>query len=95
MGEIRRILVAIDFSEYSKHVMGYAAQLAEKTGKKIVCGRYVDISDSYHIYGSYFTEFEGFLQLIEKRSFEERTWDSDFAEPFFEQAREKLAEEKD
>jgi hypothetical protein len=29
MSEIRRILVAIDFSEYSKDVLGYAAQLAE------------------------------------------------------------------
>jgi thymidylate synthase len=54
----------------------------------------VDISDSYHIYGSYFTEFEGFLNLVEKRSFADRVWSTEFAEPFFEEARGKLAREK-
>lgn len=72
-----------------------AERIQEASGENVVPGRYVDISDSYHIYGSYFAEFEGFLQLMEKRTFEERTWDSDFAEPFFEQAREKLEKEKD
>jgi len=71
-----------------------AERLQEMTGKKVLVGRYTDISDSYHIYGSYFSEFQGFLSLIQKRSFEERTWDSSFAEPFFEQAREKLKYEK-
>lgn len=71
-----------------------AERIAAASGKTIVPGRYTDISDSYHIYGAYFEEFKGFLALMEKRSFEERTWNSDFAEPFFEQAREKLAAEK-
>ena len=36
MGQIRRILVAIDFSEYSKDVLMYAAQLAEKLDAVLV-----------------------------------------------------------
>jgi thymidylate synthase len=41
-------------------------------------GRYVDISDSYHIYGFYFDEFENhFLKLVKQRTFEKRTWRSD------------------
>jgi len=37
-------------------------------------GRYVHFADSYHIYGSYFREFEGrFLGALQKRSFEQRT----------------------
>ena len=70
-----------------------AERLQEMTGKKVLVGRYADVSDSYHIYGSYFHEFQGFLSLIQKRSFEERTWHSSFAEPFFEKAREQLLQD--
>jgi hypothetical protein len=69
--------------------------IAEEIGKKIkspVCmGRYADISDSLHIYGSYFREIEGdpekgiksFFEKLDSRSFEERTWHSDFVKPHF------------
>ncbi|MFH1645467.1 MAG: thymidylate synthase, partial [Candidatus Omnitrophota bacterium] len=67
-----------------------AEKISQKTGKEINVGRYVDITDSFHIYGSYYTEFQGFLDIIKKRSFEERVWESSFAEPFFEDARKKL-----
>jgi thymidylate synthase len=50
--------------------------------------------DSYHIYGSYFEEFKGFLNTLKTKSFEERTYSSSFAEPFFEEAREKIKNEK-
>ena len=44
------------------------------TGRPVVVGRYVHMVDSYHIYGSYFKEFEGrFLGALQKRSFEQRT----------------------
>ena len=51
----------------------------------------MDISDSLHIYGSYFREIEGdpekgiksFFEKIESRPFEERTWNSDFVKPYF------------
>jgi hypothetical protein len=66
-------------------------QIAEETSREVRIGRYVDISDSLHIYGSYFGELEGvpergiksFFERIESRSFEERTWTSEFVRPLF------------
>ncbi|MBN1223221.1 MAG: hypothetical protein JXB23_08215, partial [Candidatus Aminicenantes bacterium] len=65
--------------------------IAERTGKTVKLGRYVDISDSLHIYGSYFREIEGdpergikcFFERLESRSYDDRTWDSSFVKPFF------------
>ncbi len=49
-------------------------RITELTGKPVAIGRYVHMVDSYHIYGSYFREFEGrFLGALQKRSFEQRT----------------------
>jgi thymidylate synthase len=51
-----------------------ATRIAELTGRPVQLGRYVHVADSYHIYGSYFREFEGrFLGALQKRSFEQRT----------------------
>jgi thymidylate synthase len=51
-----------------------AARIAALTGRAVALGRYVHTVDSYHIYGSYFKEFEGrFLGALQKRSFEQRT----------------------
>jgi len=72
-----------------------AGRVAEKTGRAVRVGRYADLVDSFHIYGSYFAGFEGFLKMVEKRSFEERTWPSAYAEPMFEEARERLRREKE
>ena len=71
-----------------------AGRVAEKTGRAVRVGRYADLVDSFHIYGSYFAGFEGFLKRVEKRTFEERTWPSAYAEPMFEEARERLRREK-
>jgi thymidylate synthase len=71
-----------------------AGRIAEKTGRPVRVGRYADLVDSFHIYGSYFGEFKGFLALVEKRSFEDRTWNSEYAEPMFAEARERLKREK-
>lgn len=68
-----------------------AESVSGKIGKPVRLGRYVDISDSLHIYGSYFREIEGdpekgiksFFEKLESRSYEERTWDSNFVKPFF------------
>ena len=65
--------------------------ISEKIQKPVRLGRYVDISDSLHIYGSYFREIEGdpkmgiksFFEKLENRPFKERTWHSDFVKPFF------------
>jgi len=70
-----------------------ARELAEKTGREVKLGRYVDLSDSYHIYGRRRDHFEeGFLKLVAKREFADRTWTLDFARPFFEEARPRIAE---
>jgi thymidylate synthase len=71
-----------------------AERIREKTGKDIEVGRYTDITDSFHIYGSYYNDFQGFMDLIEKRDFSQRVWDSSFAEPFFEEARKNIENEK-
>lgn len=71
-----------------------ADEIARGTGRPVVVGRYVDISDSFHIYGSYAQEFENFLKLVSGRPFEERTWTTAFAQPFFDDARTKLEQEK-
>ena len=66
-----------------------AARLSRKLGKPVAVGRYAEFIDSFHIYGSYFREFEGFLKTVKNRRFEDRVWDSSFAEPFFADARKK------
>jgi thymidylate synthase len=51
-----------------------ADRISSMTGTPLRIGRYCHLADSYHIYGSYFNEFEGrFLNALEKRTFEERT----------------------
>jgi thymidylate synthase len=51
-----------------------AARVSELSGTKVVMGRYCHMADSYHLYGSYFREFEArFLGAMAKRSFDQRT----------------------
>ncbi len=71
-----------------------AAKISEKTGKIIIPGRYVHFANSFHIYGSYFKDFKNFLETVKNRKWEERVWNTEFAEPFFEIGREKIREEK-
>lgn len=71
-----------------------AEKIAKKINRKVSVGRYVDMADSFHIYGSYHKEFERFMETLKKRSFEERTWNSEFAEEIFSEARKKLEQEK-
>jgi len=52
-----------------------ADRIAELSGRTVVVGRYVHQADSYHIYGSYFREFEErFLKALHSRTFEQRTY---------------------
>ncbi len=52
-----------------------AGRIAELSGRTVVVGRYVHQADSYHIYGSYFREFEErFLKALHSRTFEQRTY---------------------
>ena len=51
-----------------------AARVSELSGRQVEVGRYCHMADSYHLYGSYFHEFEArFLGAMTKRSFEQRT----------------------
>jgi len=72
-----------------------AERISKLTKKEISVGRYADITDSFHIYGAYYNDFKNFLNLISKRSFKDRTWTSDFAKSFFEDAKKKLLAEKE
>lgn len=70
-----------------------ADELSRRYQMETVVGRYVDFSDSYHIYGRRIADFEErFLKLLYDRSFEERTWPLEFAQPLFDEARPKILE---
>ncbi|MFH1776217.1 MAG: thymidylate synthase [Candidatus Omnitrophota bacterium] len=67
-----------------------ADRISEILKFEVIVGRYVDISDSFHIYGSYYQEFQKFLNLVKNRTFAERTWTTEFAQSFFDEADKKL-----
>jgi thymidylate synthase len=70
-----------------------AARVSELSGREVAVGRYCHIADSYHIYGSYFREFEGrFLGALQKRTFEQRTMRYDDVKDMMEEARPMLLE---
>ena len=69
-------------------------RLSEMMKRPVQVGRHVDISDSYHIYGSYFEEFQDFLAVAKKRTIEQKSWTTSFAVPYFEAARRRIAKEK-
>lgn len=68
-----------------------AERVSARLGRSISVGPYVHTADSFHIYGSYFEEFRGFLESLEKRAFEERTFRTEDVRPIIEEARERLA----
>ncbi len=70
-----------------------ALRISELTGKKVKLGRYVHMADSYHIYGSYFNEFKArFLEGLNKRSFEERTYRYDDIKDIMEESKPAILE---
>jgi len=76
-------------------LQSYIAQkMQSNIKKKVLVGRYVDISDSFHIYGAYAAEFKNFLGTARSRSFEQKTWTTEFAAPYFEEAKKRLLDEK-
>lgn len=63
------------FTELQREI---AKRLSKKMDNDVKVGRYIDITDSYHIYGAYFGEFQDrFLKNVHSRSFSERTWRTD------------------
>jgi len=76
------------------HIMEYVAEeVSKKTGQELRIGRYVDESDSFHIYGKRVADFETrFLTNVLNREFAKRTFSRKEAEPFFEERRRMLLE---
>lgn len=74
-----------------------AVRIAEKIGRPVRVGRYVDISDSLHIYGAYFPNARVEVEKMKSTPFALRAWDS--SHPAFEmmtqEARVKLAQDPD
>jgi thymidylate synthase len=70
-----------------------AARVSELSGRSVQIGRYVHMVDSYHIYGSYFREFENrFLGMLKKRTFEQRTMRYADVREMMEEARPMILE---
>ena len=68
-------------------------RISEISGHPVSMGRYCHIADSYHIYGSYFKEFEKrFLGALEKRTFEQRTIRYETVRKMMEEARPSIYE---
>lgn len=68
------------------------ADVAERVGVQV--GEYIHIADSFHIYGSYFSEFEGFIKTVRSRPAEARVWKSaDGTKMFIEGCDALLAED--
>ncbi len=69
------------------------ARVSDLMGHPVKVGRYCHVADSYHIYGSYFREFEGrFLGALEKRTFEQRTIRYEDVRDMMEEARPGILE---
>ncbi len=70
-----------------------ATRISEMTERNVVVGRYCHMVDSYHIYGSYFKEFEGrFLGMLKSRTFEQRALRYEDVRDMMEEARPGLLE---
>ncbi len=70
-----------------------ANRISELSGNPVKLGRYVHQADSYHIYGSYFDDFENrFLKLVKERSFEERIYRYEDMKTFMDSAIPEILE---
>ena len=81
------------FTDLQRYV---AEEVSRRIGRGLQLGPYCHIADSFHIYGSYFADFKGFLQTLKKRSFADRVWDStsELVQSSFAHAREMIEKEK-
>jgi len=74
-----------------------AERIAGKIGRQVGIGRYVDISDSLHIYGSYFNDVSKEIEKMRNTPFTLRAWGT--THPAFEmmtaEARRNLAKDPD
>ena len=69
------------------------SKVESRINETVLLGRFVDESDSYHIYGSRLDDFRNrFLKRVREKSFEDRTWTMNYARPIFEEAKPVIAE---
>jgi thymidylate synthase len=70
-----------------------ADRISELSGSPVSVGRYCHMADSYHLYGSYFREFEArFIGGLKKRSFEQRTFNYADVREMMEEERPRILE---
>jgi thymidylate synthase len=74
-----------------------AEKISDKIRKPVKVGRYVDITDSLHIYGSYFKDAVAEVEKMRDGDFKKRSWQS--SHPAFAmmtaEAKEKLSRDPD
>jgi thymidylate synthase len=74
-----------------------AERISKRMGRAVSVGRYVDICDSLHLYGSYLPDVVREVEKMRHSPFTERAWDT--THPAFEmmtsEAKEKLAQDPD
>ena len=82
------------FTDLQRYVI---EETGKRLGRALRPGPYGHIVDSFHIYGSYFGEFEGFLESCRKRTFKDRVWDStsELVQAEFESGRARIARERE
>ena len=82
------------FTELQRMIAG---RISHKLAEPVAVGRYVDVSDSLHIYGSDFDEVAVEAEKMRRSPFTERAWES--THPAFkvmtDEARQKLAQDPD
>ncbi len=73
-----------------------AERLADMLGEPVACGRYVDMVDSLHIYGSYRDEgMEKEIGKMKSSPYTGRAWESAMFEEDFEEAKRNLGKDPD
>ena len=74
-----------------------ADQLAAKLDKPVAVGRYVDITDSLHIYGSYFEDAKTEVEKMKQTPFTDRAWETTHPafEMMTEEAKQNLQKDPD
>ena len=82
-------------TDLQRHV---AEQVSQRSGKPVRVGRYVDISDSFHIYGADRKALEPEIRKMKSQpDYHQRAWPSDHPafQMMVEEARRKLAADPD
>ena len=74
-----------------------ADEISSRIDEPVLVGRYVDISDSLHLYGSYIEDIKPEIEKMKTTPIDGRVWES--THPAFEymtqEAREKLKQDPD